>query len=305
MKKYFFLFLVIPHFVLAQTDVSGEKRLTFLDVFTKIPDTSVSALESSFSKEALPGWGIVLGTTAITYYYDENLYRYSQKLGRDWGIGNEDNTKPAVQAFGHPLLRVPTDTGSALYFLGDGWLHMGVAGTFLGAGYAKDQTYEVNTGYILIHGLFVSTIFNQALKRSFGRESPEVKTAERGAWNMFPSFEDYNTKTASFDGMPSGHVMASTVTFTVLSERYPKYKVPLYWTGGIWLTALSFQMMNNGVHWASDYPLGIAMGWVFGQAAVKMARPSTSESMEKKETTWMFLPKSVPGGMGLTALKNF
>ncbi len=305
MKTYFLFFLLFPLFALAEPLETQEKRLSFIDVFTKIPDTSVSALESSFSRDALPGWGIVLGSTAVTYYYDENLYRYSQKLGRDWGIGNEDNTKPAVQAFGVPLLRVPTDTGSTLYFLGDGWLHMGIAGSFLGAGYAKDQTYEVNTGYMLIHGLFVATIFNQALKRSFGRESPEVKTSERGAWNMFPSFEDYNSKTASFDGMPSGHVMASTVTFTVLSERYPKYKVPLYWTGGVWLTALSFQMMNNGVHWASDYPLGIAMGWVFGQAAVKMGGSKSPEEIEKKQTSWMILPRSVPGGMGLSAFKSY
>ena len=107
MKKYFFFLLLTPLFSLAQTNSSSEKRVSFIDVFTKIPDTSVSALESSFSKEAIPGWGIVLGTTALTYYYDENLYRYSQKLGRDWGIGNEDNTKPAVQAFGHPLAPIP------------------------------------------------------------------------------------------------------------------------------------------------------------------------------------------------------
>jgi membrane-associated phospholipid phosphatase len=282
-----------------------EQRLQLIDIFKKVPDTSVSALESSFSKDALPGWGIVLGTTAVTYYYDEQLYRYSQKKGRDWGIGNEDNTQEVASAFNVPLLRLPSDTGSAMYFLGDGWLHMGIAGSILGTGYITNSTYEVNTGIILVHGMLVSTIFNQALKRSFGRESPEVKTNERGSWNMFPSFNDYNTKTASFDGMPSGHMMTATLTLTVLSERYSQYKTPIYCVGGVWLTALGFQMMNNGVHWASDYPLGIAMGWVFGQASLKMVGDNKTDTPEKKETSWFILPTSAPGGMGLRAFRSF
>lgn len=282
-----------------------EERLQLKEIFTRVPDTSLDALNSSFSKSAIPGWSLVLGATAVTYYYDENLYRWSQQKGRDWGIGNEDNTKPVIQAFGVPLMRLPTDTGSAMYFLGDGWTHFAIAGSIMGTGYATNSNYEVNTGIMLVHGMFVSTIFNQALKRSFGRESPEVKTHERGAWNMFPSFTDYNTKTASYDGMPSGHVMTATLTFTILSERYSEYKTPIYYVGGVWLSALGFQMMNNGVHWASDYPLGIAMGYVFGKASVKMLTPSKNESAETKATSWFVLPSTIPGGMGLRAFKSF
>ena len=281
-----------------------EKRLRLLDIFTKIPQTSKLTFKNAFSKEAVPGWAVILGSTALLYNYDEQLYRYSQKMGRDSGIGNQDNTKPFISAFGHELIRLPTDTGSAMYFLGDGWMHFAIAGSVMSYGYAKDRTYEVNTGIMLVHGMFVSTIFNQTLKRSFGRESPEVKTSERGSWNLFPSFNDYNSKTASYDAMPSGHVMTATLTFTILAERYPEYKVPLYSVGGVWISALMFQMMNNGVHWASDYPVGIAMGWVIGKASTKIVGDSEDDPV-KKEISWSVLPMSSKNMTGIMAIKRF
>jgi len=36
-----------------------------------------------------------------------------------------------------------------------------------------------------------------------------------------------------------------------------------------------------------------------------MATPATGETLEKKQTSWMFLPRSVPGGMGLSAVKSY
>ncbi len=280
-----------------------EKQLELLDIFKKVPATSTYTLTTSFSKEALPAWGMVLGSSAILYHYDEKLYAYSQKKGRDFGIGNQDNTKPLLQVEGHELIRLPSDTGSALYFLGDGWTHFAIAGSIMGYGYAKERTHEVNTGIILVHGMLVSTIFNQTLKRSFGRESPEVKTHERGAWKPFPSFNEYNSKTANYDAMPSGHVMTATLTFTVLAERYPDFKVPIYSVGGVWISALMFQMMNNGVHWASDYPLGIAMGWVIGKASTKIVADSSSP--EDKEVSWNIIPMPSSKGMGMMAFKSF
>ena len=298
--SFFFIFVTIFPAAFAQS----EPRLNFLDVFTKVPQTSIYTFKTSFSKEAIPGWAVVIGSTAVLYYYDEKLFRGSEQVGRDLGIGNKDNTKPMISMNGQDLLRLPSDTGSALYFLGDGWMHLGIAGSIMGYGYAKDRSYEVNTGIILFHGILVSTIFNQTLKRSFGRESPNVKTQERGAWRPFPSFNEYNSKTAEHDAMPSGHVMTATLTFTILAERYPDQKVPIYSVGGVWISALMFQMMNNGVHWASDYPLGIAMGWVIGKASTKIVAKENM-TKEAKEVSWNFLPLSRDGGMGMMAFRQF
>ncbi len=277
----------------------AEDRLQFRQVFTEIPSTSILTLKRSFSKESLPYWGAIIGSTALLYHYDEEIYADLQKRGRNWRIGNDDNTKPLVTFNGQEIIRLPSDTGSALYFLGDGWLHVGIGGAFLGTGKFTDNTRAYNTGVMLWHGILVSTIFNQTLKRSFGRESPEVSTEKRGRWKPFPGFNEYNTKTASYDAMPSGHVMTATLTFTIISEQYPEYNHIVYPLAGVWVSALMFEMVNNGVHWASDYPLGIAMGYVVGKAATRMGKKETDP--QKPDTTWHL----VPTFQGLLAYREF
>lgn len=293
MKKAFFILLLLSDAAFAQ-----ERKISLLQTVTEIPQTTLSTLEVSFSKESLPYWGAVLSSTALLYHYDEQLLDGAQDDGRKFGIGNEDNTKAFIRAGGQDLLRLPTDMGSFLYFLGDGWMHGGIAAGFLAAGHFGDNNYHWNTGAMIFHGMFVSTILNQTLKRSFGRESPFVKTKERGAWKMFPSFNEYNTNTARYDAMPSGHVMTTALTFTILGERYPKHSTAIYSTGAVWAGALMWQMMNNGVHWASDYPLGIAMGIVTGKMATKLAQ---RKEKANEFSQWIIYPAP----SGLFGLKTF
>ena len=278
----------------------AEEKLEFKQIFTEIPGTTKATFKKSFSKESLPYWGVIIGSTGALYYYDEQIYSDLQKRGRNWGLGNEDNTKPFITFGGQELIRLPTDKGSALYFLGDGWTHASIGGAFLATGKIREDNHAYNTGMMIWHGMVVSTIFNQTLKRSFGRESPEVKTHERGLWRPFPSFNNYNSKTASYDAMPSGHVMTATMTFTILSERYPEQRKYIYPIGGLWVSALMFQMVNNGVHWASDYPLGIAMGYMFGKYAAKMGQENKEENPEVS-TNW----KLVPTLRGMYVVKKF
>ncbi len=281
--------------------VIAEEKLSFKTIFTEIPSSSKWAFDKSFSKEALPAWGAITGSSLALWYYDEKIYSDFQKRGRDWGIGNEDNTSSAVSFGGQELLRLPTDTGSFLYFLGDGWMHAGIGGGFLLNGQISDNAYAYNTGMMIWHGMVVSTIYNQILKRSTGRESPNVSTSERGSWNLFPSFNEYNSKTANYDAVPSGHVMTATLTFTIISERYPEYNKYTYPVAGVWISALMFQMVNNGVHWASDYPLGIAMGYVFGKAATQMTKTSSTDLKDQNKTSWRLQPTF----NGIYAVKNF
>jgi hypothetical protein len=60
-------------------------------------------------------------------------------------------------------------------------------------------------------------------------------------------------------------------TFTVVALNYPEHTFirPIgYATMGV----LSFAMVNNGVHWASDYPLALAIGGVVGKVVVDRGR---------------------------------
>lgn len=296
MKRFIYLLCL-----LISLNAFAEEKLQFRQIFTEVPASSKLFLRKSYSKESLPYWGVILGSTGVLYHYDEQIYSDLQKRGRDWGIGNEDHTSSALTISGHELIRVPTDTGSFMYFLGDGWMHAGIGAGFLATGGLTENNYTYNTGIMLWHGIIVSTIFNQTLKRSFGRESPEVSTSNRGSWNLFPSFNDYNSKTASFDAMPSGHVMTATLTFTILSERYPEYNSYLYPIYGVWVSALMFQMVNNGVHWASDYPLGIAMGYLAGKLSTQMGKKAEASESTDASTGWMILPTF----NGIVATKTF
>jgi hypothetical protein len=180
-----------------------------------------------------------------------------------------------------------------MYFLGDGWTHFGIAGGFLAAGYLGDHTRAVNTGLEIIHGMTVSTIFNQALKRSTGRESPNhVTTDKRGVWRPFPNPKAYGQNTPRYDAFPSGHIMTVTTVFTTIRANYPEYSAYIWPVQIVWSSALMFQMVNNGVHWASDYPLGIAMGWAVAKMAVQMGQPDHKSASEKQKasTNWAFFP---------------
>lgn len=176
--KFYFLIILCPFLIFNNAFAVEEERLELLDTFKKIPSTSIYTFKKSFSKEAIPGWAAIVGSSLVLYHYDEQILLHSQKKGRDWGLGNQDNTRGVVNFGGQELLRLPSDTASALYFLGDGWMHLGIAGSVLGYGYAKNQTYEVNTGIILIHGMFVSTIFNQTIKLSNGHLGEKVLMLE-------------------------------------------------------------------------------------------------------------------------------
>ncbi len=275
--------------------LADANRIKPLETVTEIPASAKETLHDSFSKEAIKPWLFILGSTSLLYQYDEQIYLETLRQGRRWDLSPNDHTETKFSAFGVPLFRFPTDKGSTLYFLGDGWTHTAIAGSFLAAGYWVDATRPINTGYEIFHGMFVSTIFNQALKHSFGRETPNQSTSPRGKWRPFPSPVKYAKNTPKYDAMPSGHIMTATMTFTVIAENYPEYRWWLYPVEGVWLTALAFQMVNNGVHWASDYPLGIAMGYYFGKQAVRRLGHSGDEAA-KKESAYMIYPEATEEG---------
>lgn len=282
----------------------NTKRLKPLQIVTEIPGTSLRTLRKAFSKEAIGPWAIITGSTVGLYAADQEMLEEVQRWGRNAGVGNADNTKTVVNVGEYPIFRLPTDTGSALYFLGDGWTHFSIAGSFLLAGQMVEGNRAHNTGYEILHGMIVSTLFSQALKRSTGRESPSEQTTARGAWRPFPSINAYQSDTAKYDAFPSGHVMTATLTFTIINANYPEYSYITLPVAGVWITALGLQMMNNGVHWASDYPLAIGMGYLIGRMSTKMGEPDESDEAKSALEPTIY-PGSFAGTGTLNALWTF
>ena len=289
--------------------MDSTSNYSFWSLFAKIPSSSKKALKKSFSRESLPHWAWILGSSYVLYEYDAVLLEEVQRQGRDIGIGNKDNTKAFLRFKGINIFRGPTDAGSLMYFLGDGWLHAFIGTSFILRGGIANSSRAMNTGLAIFHGMGASAIFNQILKRSTGRESPNQRTKTLGAWRPFPSFKAYSANTAKYDAVPSGHVMTATLVLTVIQQNYPEYAYIVTPTGWTLITLLAWQMMNNGVHWASDYPLGIAMGVLFGRIAASQYSSTSPKhnSLQRKKIfhstgkSYVLLPYSNEGGdLGLS-----
>ena len=188
-----------------------------------------------------------------------------------------DKTKTYLKAGGVSIFRGPSDLGSAFYFLGDGWVNLGLFGFFETYGLVKKDWRAAQTGHQLAEGLIATGFVTQVMKRVTGRETPRAATAPRGVWRMFPSFKDFQAHRTRYDAFPSGHLATCMMTVTVIAENYPEKKIvkPLGYT---LVGALAFQMVNNGVHWASDYPLGLAVGYGIGKAIASRGRTSAKRT---------------------------
>jgi len=232
-----------------------------------LADYKIYAAETFRGQNLAPALGIA-AATGVLIYYDQPLIDGAQKLGRRLGLSNKDNTTPYIKAWGLPILRGPTDTGSALYFLGDGWTHLSISGGFYAYGYLADSPRAIRTGYAILEGIATTAVATQFLKRTTGRESPFVATAENGKWRFFPDQSKYNKQVSHYDAFPSGHLATAMMTVTVISSSYPEYPAIAPVGYGL-MSLLAFQMMNNGVHWASDYPLALSLGYSFGKIAAR------------------------------------
>ncbi len=283
---------------LASAEDSASDRLSIHQMITETPDTIVNAFRLGTDKESAMKWVLVGATTVPLLIYDEDIYVATAKIGQRWGLSNEDQLKTYGRVYGDfVLMWGPSDLSSGLYFLGDGWIHLGLATGLLASGYFGDRTRPFNTAIEMLNGFLASTIFEQALKYSFGREDPGVRTAPGGAWHPFPGLAAYNSERTKHDAFPSGHVMTTTVTFTVLRANYPEYESWLWPTQIVYTSLLGFGMVNNGIHWAGDYPIGLMLGYLFGKSAVKMAHKNevTGSGYKKSErSVSAFEPAVIP-----------
>lgn len=209
-------------------------------------------------------WAITI-SSVIGIYFDQDILDESKRLARRWGLTDNDNTEEKFSIFGFPA-RFPTDLESSMYFIGDGWLHGMIGLGHLAIGEVTGSQHAIGTGLSIMEGLLSTGIATQILKHLTGRESPVTTTVRGGVWRFFPDQKKYHEDVPKHDAFPSGHVATSTMTISVLAERYPDNQ--FIWPVGIGLTTLlGFEMMNNGVHWFGDYPLAIGLGYLFGKIA--------------------------------------
>jgi hypothetical protein len=240
-----------------------------------------AAWNNSFRKEN--SWIIagVAASTALMIAYDQEIMEETQRFGDEIGIEpKSDQTKTFVSIGGANVIRLPTDAGSAMYFIGDGWTQLMLASTFLGYGLIADDNRAIQTASQTAEAIISAGVVVQILKHTTGRETPNVSTVRGGNWTFFPNQVDYYSRTPHYDAFPSGHLTTAMATIVVIADNYPEYTF-IRPVGYVALGLVSFQMVNNGVHWAADYPLALALGYTFGKIAV--ARGKKEERKKSKE----------------------
>lgn len=272
------------------------------DFLTNIPDDFVQLYDISTDPDNLWTWGAIVSSTVLLWYYDDELIKWAEDTGDNLGIqgGDEETSQVLLSAGPYPILKVPSDLGSTLYFIGDGTVHLGIMAGFLGYGYFGDDVKALNVGSQLAEGLFDVAIITQTLKHITGREAPFKMTAPRGRWDLFPNQIEYAKDVPKYDAFPSGHLATTMMTTTVLHENYPDniYILPVGYT---LMGLLSFQMLNNGVHWASDYPLAIGIGYTIGKIVSKR-EINKAKDRGRKLTV---IPKIYQDGYGIALNYSF
>jgi membrane-associated phospholipid phosphatase len=149
-------------------------------------------------------------------------------------------------------------------------------------GKIKDDYRALSTASQLAEAFILMGVGTQIVKRISGRQNPSESTTPAGKWDFLPSFSKYQSYQPNYDAFPSGHVATLMSSITIFSENYPEKK----WIKpvGYSLTALvGYSMINNKVHWASDYPLALGMGYLCAKQVVKRNRQVETSTGNKKK----------------------
>ena len=230
--------------------------LTFLK---NIPGDMRDYTRNPLTKKNLWGLTAITVSTGLMIYYDDKLLDASNELSNQLGWSEQANWR--------------------MEHIGDGYLQLYVASSLIGYGLYYDDNRALQSASQIFESVFASGIIVQLIKHITGRESPFVATTPTGRWRFFPNQIDYHHRVPEFDAFPSGHISSITAMVVVLSENYPEYTFikPLGYLA-VGLNAIG--MMNTGVHWISDYPIGIALGYSFAKIAVKRGRTQIKTSLK-------------------------
>jgi len=272
-------------------------RPRFYSFLKQIPGDIKDDWGETIAKKNRLALGLTILATAALIPTDQHLVDQAQNEGRRLRIAPTTHQKTVFLG-----ILVPYDSGSALYFIGDGELHIGLAGGFLAYGGIAGDNRALQTSSEILESYLASGIVVRALKYATGRESPYVSTRSGGRWQFFPDPVDVYRHSNLYDAFPSGHLASAMAVLTVISENYGEDYGWIGPVGYVMLGGLSFQMMNNGVHWASDYPLALFLGYTFGHIAVQKGRIPRDTA---GRTAWELTPGIVGNGVGLAASRRF
>lgn len=147
---------------------------------------------------------------------------------------------------------------------GDAKWQFGAAAIAITYGNLIKDRRIINTSEGCIEAIISSGMFVQIIKRFSGRQSPLVSSSSGGKWDLFPDLGEYQHNQPNYYAFPSGHITGATAVLTVIIENYPEVKwlKPVAYS---LLGILGFSLVANDMHWYSDFPMALAIGYSFGK----------------------------------------
>jgi membrane-associated phospholipid phosphatase len=268
------------------TDILRPQRFPlWYNMFSQIPNDFARFGNLTVSKQSVPTIASLGLVTISLISTDHHSYRSTRHFYRESETFHEFSDYAVA--------------------LGDGRLHAGIAAVFAGYGLIADDSRALRTASQTVEAFLATGITVQILKRISGRESPICATRNQGRWKFLPHPNTYEKNQPSYYAYPSGHISTAMATLTVIADNYPR-QTWIKPVGYTMIGALGVGLVAKGMHWYSDLPLGIALGYVFGKTITNpegsVVSDETSDSKVKVIVTPSF---DALGGSGVRLAVNF
>ena len=236
-------------------------NVTWHDWITNIPQDYVRFYDVALNT-SIPVYLSIVASTTVLMATDRETYDAQHK----WYTSSH---------FIHEASDIFEQIGA-----GNGQLALTVV--FVGLGLINSDQRAIRTGSQIAQVTISSGAIVQVLKHLTGRESPIVATTRTGKWKFFPNPFDYHKRIPAYDAYPSGHLTTMLSMVEVIHENYPEWK----WVNPVGYTIsglMAMAMVNKGIHWHSDYPLAIFLGYEFGKIVAHPEKyKSNSDSSDNK-----------------------
>ncbi len=232
-----------PTSVPASTGLNRAELPGFFDPVLNIPRDWADYCTSFVDEDHLPLMSLIASSTVLLTLTDYQTWQPFKK----WY-----HSSPAVEKI-----------NDGFVFLGDGKFLFSAAGAFLAYGVVANDKRALRTASQSIEVVLACGGVVQILKHLTGRESPIVSTVPTGIWKLFPNQIEYANHVPHYDAFPSGHLSTALGLLIVIANNYPEQKWirPL---GYVACAGISVGLVTTSIHWWSDYPLAIALGYGFG-----------------------------------------
>lgn len=273
------------HYRIDSNTVLIYKKPKHFSFITNLPKDGWEIVKSPFQKNNLKSLGLVAASTGVLLLIDQpvidGVRKFSDNIHLSGDGGYNDLVKVRIGSTDIKIIRGPKNLNTAIYQFGQGFPSLLLGGGLYVYGKIKNDYRSLSTASQLAETFILMGAGTQIIKRITGRQSPYVATVNGGKWQPLPSFSNYQKNTPNYDAFPSGHLATVMSTVTVLAENYPdkKYIKPIGYT---MIGLVGYSMLNNKVHWISDYPLALALGYVSAKQVAKRNRQKVTSAITTK-----------------------